>query len=608
MRINSNIAGMNAQQINSNTESKMAKSLEKLASGQSINRAADDAAGLSIADKLKTQGNSINQGIKNANSGVAMIQMADKAMEEQANILDTVKTKLIQAATDSTTDDGRASLQSDINKLLTQFDNIAEQTNYNGNNLLDAPKELNFQVGEHANEDITAKMERASNTESLGGSSATTVGDAAIRGNDATSINYGDSMTVTQKNSATAVAIDMSNVSSGTATPTAITATNGVILSGDVKEIKANGASVQLVANDAETRALLDAMVASSASNITASGTAGDPDRVYQIQADEAINFQDGSKINVTIIDTAVDGLYVKAQDDKAFNIDATNVDSANMITLGNASEAITGGQVVTKIDAEASQTLAGGENAITLKGLDTATGSAESITDTRIEGTIQTISNGSAAAGSMTFVANDAETIALMDSIAINNVALTASGSAGDADRTYTLIGASGTDIDLGNAQIDITIKSSDTAGLNIKAENESIEVTQGRDDQGLGVTNALDGIGKGSGGSLSDLAAEKTLTKDVANEYMKTIDTALLQLSENRSELGSTQNQLESSVRNNQATVVSLKNAESIIRDTDYAAESANFNKQKIIAQAGMYALSQANAMQQNVQKLLQ
>ena len=129
MRINTNIASMNAQQINSNTNKEIGSSLEKLASGHSINKASDDAAGLAIADNLRTQATSLNQGIKNANSGVAMIQMADKAMEEQANILDTVKTKLIQAATDSTTDDGRASLQSDINKLLTQFDNIAEQTN-----------------------------------------------------------------------------------------------------------------------------------------------------------------------------------------------------------------------------------------------------------------------------------------------------------------------------------------------------------------------------------------------------------------------------------------------------------------------------------------------
>ncbi len=87
-----------------------------------------------------------------------------------------------------------------------------------------------------------------------------------------------------------------------------------------------------------------------------------------------------------------------------------------------------------------------------------------------------------------------------------------------------------------------------------------------------------------------------------------MATIDSALTKLNGWRADIGSTQNQIESAVRNIQTQVTNVKAAESVIRDVDYAAESANFNKQNIISQAGSYALSQANAMQQNIMRLLQ
>ena len=86
------------------------------------------------------------------------------------------------------------------------------------------------------------------------------------------------------------------------------------------------------------------------------------------------------------------------------------------------------------------------------------------------------------------------------------------------------------------------------------------------------------------------------------------KTIDTAINTLNENRGKIGSTQNQVESAVRNLMTMSTNVKAAESIIRDVDYAQESANFNKQNIISQAGSYAISQANSVQQNVLRLLQ
>merc|ERR1711991_1208045 len=111
MRINTNIASMNAQEAATNTNYSLKNSLEKLSSGLRINKASDDASGLAIADKLRTQANSIGQSISNGNSAVALTQIADKAMAEQSNILDVIKTKMVQAATATTSAEGREAIR-----------------------------------------------------------------------------------------------------------------------------------------------------------------------------------------------------------------------------------------------------------------------------------------------------------------------------------------------------------------------------------------------------------------------------------------------------------------------------------------------------------------
>ncbi len=136
MRINTNVASLNAREANMNTQKHLNNSLEKLSSGLRINKASDDASGLSIADKLRTQASSIGQSILNGNSAVALTQIADKAMAEQSNILDIIKTKLLQAATATTSSAGRDAISKDVSKLFSQLNNIAIQTNYNGIQLL----------------------------------------------------------------------------------------------------------------------------------------------------------------------------------------------------------------------------------------------------------------------------------------------------------------------------------------------------------------------------------------------------------------------------------------------------------------------------------------
>ena len=173
MRINTNVASLTAQENATNTNYRIKNSLEKLSSGLKINKASDDASGLAIADKLRTQASSISQGVDNGSSAVTLLQIADKSMSEQSNILDMVKVKLIQANTDTTSTDGRKAIAEDIKKLLEQLNNIGEQTNYNGRQLISQTDGIaaatvhTFQIGEKASDTISTGVITA-NTTGLG--------------------------------------------------------------------------------------------------------------------------------------------------------------------------------------------------------------------------------------------------------------------------------------------------------------------------------------------------------------------------------------------------------------------------------------------------------
>ncbi len=160
--------------VYNNTYLQNSPSLEKISSGLDINKAADNASGLAISENLKVQANGISQSIENVNSGVAYAQIGDKALAEQSSILDTIKEKLLQASTDTTGEDGRNIILQDIKKLLEQVDNIAEQTNYNGRNLLQQSSEdasasdaFQVQAGESAS-DVVEAQGIQSNTQGLG--------------------------------------------------------------------------------------------------------------------------------------------------------------------------------------------------------------------------------------------------------------------------------------------------------------------------------------------------------------------------------------------------------------------------------------------------------
>ena len=143
-----------------NNNKTLGNSLEKLSTGLKINKASDDASALAISDKLRTQASGIKQGIDNANSAIAMMNIADKSMDELSNILDTIKAKAIQMNTDTTNEDGRKIIKTDILKLIESYDDIVCRTNYNQTPLLNGcASPFDFQVGDDSNEIISVNVD-----------------------------------------------------------------------------------------------------------------------------------------------------------------------------------------------------------------------------------------------------------------------------------------------------------------------------------------------------------------------------------------------------------------------------------------------------------------
>jgi len=197
-------------------------------------------------------------------------------------------------------------------------------------------------------------------------------------------------------------------------------------------------------------------------------------------------------------------------------------------------------------------------------------------------------------SATGVTLTANDAATKAIFD-------ALVGAGSMTEAGDVYSFAATTVTGIAGQNLDFTVNAINANNDTLTFGTDS-SVTITNSDVNTAIGVANA-------SGQeNLATIKGAGTLTNANANSYMTIVDQALTELNTNRSEFGSSQNQLDSAIRNMTTTKVNLEAAESVIRDVDYAAESANFNKQNIIAQAGTYAMSQANQVQQNVMRLLQ
>lgn len=163
-RIANNMASMNALRNLNIVNNQQASSMEKLSSGFRINRAADDAAGLAISEKMRAQISGLNQAGRNAQDGISLIQTAEGALDETHNILRRMRDLAVQSANDTNTNADRAQIQLEVDALALEVTRIAKNTEFNTMTLMDgtfsaADNLLTFHVGANAGQTIDLSIE-----------------------------------------------------------------------------------------------------------------------------------------------------------------------------------------------------------------------------------------------------------------------------------------------------------------------------------------------------------------------------------------------------------------------------------------------------------------
>jgi flagellin len=169
LRVNNNIAALNAYRNLSVTDGQMSKSLEKLSSGFRINRAADDAAGLAISEGLRSQIGGLKVAVRNTQDGISVVQTAEGALTETTSILQRMRDLSVQAANDGGLNaDAKGNIQKEITQLNDELDRIATTTKFNGKALLDGNYAAKFQVGANGGESIDVAVGTAMSATGLG--------------------------------------------------------------------------------------------------------------------------------------------------------------------------------------------------------------------------------------------------------------------------------------------------------------------------------------------------------------------------------------------------------------------------------------------------------
>ena len=157
--INTNIAATITSNALAKNERAMGQTMERLSTGQRINSAADDAAGLAISSKMTSQIRGLDQAVRNGNDAISMIQTADGAMLEVTNMLQRMRELTVQAATDTNGDADRAALNTEFEALTAQIQSISVNTEWNGKKLLDGSAgSIAFQVGANASQTISIEF------------------------------------------------------------------------------------------------------------------------------------------------------------------------------------------------------------------------------------------------------------------------------------------------------------------------------------------------------------------------------------------------------------------------------------------------------------------
>ncbi|ELE8776598.1 flagellin A [Campylobacter jejuni] len=572
-RINTNVAALNAK-ANADLNSKsLDASLSRLSSGLRINSAADDASGMAIADSLRSQANTLGQAISNGNDALGILQTADKAMDEQLKILDTIKTKATQAAQDGQSLKTRTMLQADINRLMEELDNIANTTSFNGKQLLSGNFiNQEFQIGASSNQTVKA---------TIGATQSSKIG--LTRFETGGRISSSGEVQFTLKN--------YNGIDDFQFQKVVISTSVGTGLGALADEINKNADKTGVRATfTVETRGMA----------AVRAGTTSDTFAINGVKIGK-VAYEDGDANGalVSAINSVKDTTGVEASIDANGQLLLTSREGRGIKIEGS----IGGGAFINKDMMENYGRLSlvkndGKDISISGTGLSfTGFGASNFISQVSVslrESKGQLDAN---TADAMGFGSVNKGLVLAASSIADY---MSAEGSGFSAGSGYSVGSGKG---------YSATLTANAIAISSASAISKIYNVSQGSGFSSGSTLSQFATMKTSAGNSLGakDETAGVTTLKG-AMAVMDIAETATTNLDQIRADIGSVQNQLQVTINNITVTQVNVKAAESTIRDVDFAAESANFSKYNILAQSGSYAMSQANAVQQNVLKLLQ
>ncbi|EFQ6540792.1 flagellin A [Campylobacter coli] len=573
-RINTNVAALNAK-ANADLNSKsLDASLSRLSSGLRINSAADDASGMAIADSLRSQANTLGQAISNGNDALGILQTADKAMDEQLKILDTIKTKATQAAQDTQSLKTRTMLQADINRLMEELDNIANTTSFNGKQLLSGNFiNQEFQIGASSNQTVKA---------TIGATQSSKIG--LTRFETGGRISSSGEVQFTLKN--------YNGIDDFQFQKVVISTSVGTGLGALADEINKNADKTGVRATfTVETRGMA----------AVRAGTTSDTFAINGVKIGK-VAYEDGDANGalVSAINSVKDTTGVEASIDANGQLLLTSREGRGIKIEGS----IGGGAFINKDMMENYGRLSLVKN----------DGKDILVSGTGLE---------SAGFGANNFISQ--ASVSLRESKGQLNANIADAMGFGSVNKGVILAGASSVSAYMSAAGSGFSAGSGYSAGSgkNYSAVISANAVVISNTSAVSKIYNVSAGSGFSSQSGLSQFATMKTsagnslgakdetagvTTLKGAMAVMDIAETAITNLDQIRADIGSVQNQVTSTINNITVTQVNVKAAESQIRDVDFAAESANYSKANILAQSGSYAMAQANSVQQNVLRLLQ
>ncbi|EAO7108732.1 flagellin A [Campylobacter coli] len=569
-RINTNIGALNAHANSVVNARELDKSLSRLSSGLRINSAADDASGMAIADSLRSQAATLGQAINNGNDAIGILQTADKAMDEQLKILDTIKTKATQAAQDGQSLKTRTMLQADINRLMEELDNIANTTSFNGKQLLSGNFiNQEFQIGASSNQTIKA---------TIGATQSSKIG--LTRFETGGRISSSGEVEFTLKN--------YNGIDDFKFQKVVISTSVGTGLGALVEEINKSADKTGVRATfTVETRGI----------SAVRAGTTSDTFAINGVTIGQ-VAYEDGDANGalVAAINSVKDTTGVEASIDANGQLLLTSREGRGIKIEGSIGRGAFINPNMTENYGRLSLVKNDGK-------------------DILVSGTGLSF----AGFGASNFISQTS--VSLRESKGRFDANIADAMGFGSANKGIILAGFSSVSAYMSSEGSGFSSGSGFSVGSNKNYSTgfaNAIAISAA--SQLSAVYNVSAGSGFSSGSNLSQFATMKTTAFGVKDEtagvttlkgamaVMDIAETAITNLDQIRADIGSVQNQLQVTINNITVTQVNVKAAESTIRDVDFAAESANFSKYNILAQSGSYAMSQANAVQQNVLKLLQ